>query len=1006
MAKKHRNRKRSILTKMLLYMFGALFVMFGILYATIFEGTLTDRLLQNSFDILDERVTSRKNILKGDMIQRWSNLYETVVDVDDVTADFLAENNATYSDLTVQSPLSSELLSRLSDSLIYRMRRNGVTGAFIILNGSEQPYPPTSEQTHTRAGLYLRDSDPSTELADNSDLMLERAPTKLSREKGITLDTFWEPIFTFTSDCNADYFYKPFSAAMDSQGAKSEDLGYWGKPFVLDSNSTTTAITYSVPLIAPNGVPYGVIGIDINLDFLAKQLPSYEINGDSKGSYVIAISSGTSQDFDNVVVSGASYKSTFGSKSNSMVLAATPVSTNSYSILSEDKSTPTVYACVQYLNLYNVNTPFESDKWALVATIDEAALLGFYKSMQGYLLVVLASTFLIGVFGVVVASVILTKPITQLSHKVRNSNPNRPVILDKINVAEIDELSSAIELLSSDVADNYSILSKIMSAAGHRVGAFESLSASNEVKYTDDFFNVLGIQEPENSDGIMPQEEFTKLLTPLMSLKEDIPGESSVYHIQKTGDISTWVKLQFIENGGRILGVASDVTTDILRVKKLEYERDYDLLTQLKNRRAFHMHLETLFKDKSNITVAAMIMLDLDNLKHVNDSYGHDIGDDYLRCAADVLRKFEADNVTCARMSGDEFYVFVKGDTAQEVSEIIHSIETGFRSSYFDLPDGQTIRVRCSAGISWYPKDSDAFLDLIKYADFAMYRIKHTTKGKFAEFELDNYERESFLLKNKEELNKLIDGSLVRYEFQIIASAVDGTVFAYEALMRPTQTVFATPLDVLSMAHSQSKLYEIECITWFKSLEAFAEKNSPAANSKLFINSIPNQLLSASDLSKFEEMYSDYLSRIVVELTEDEKPNSHFTRTKTSMLESWHAQIALDDFGSGYNGEAALLSVSPNYIKIDQTIVRSINDDAGRCRIVENIVKYANCYDIKVIGEGVETQEEMETLVKCGVHFLQGYYVSRPSPTLQDVPADVKQAIINSNQSSIVREDD
>ncbi|MEG1931942.1 MAG: EAL domain-containing protein, partial [Pygmaiobacter sp.] len=517
-----------------------------------------------------------------------------------------------------------------------------------------------------------------------------------------------------------------------------------------------------------------------------------------------------------------------------------------------------------------------------------------------------------------------------------------------------------------------------------------------EVHYTDTFFEVLGLPSPADGRGVLPIAEFKQCLQSLAQYPAEQQNGTTLYHVQ-TGDKDAWVRMQVVDNTEKTLGVVTDVTAEILQRKKLEYERDYDSLTMLQNRRAFHEQVSALL-ETGQVQIAAMIMMDLDNLKYINDTYGHDVGDAYLRAVAMVLQRRTSAEILTGRMSGDEFYVFICGKDRAEIEEKILLLQQELGAARMDLPDGTMTRVRVSAGIAWYPKDSDAFLQLIRYADFAMYRVKHTNKGRFSEFNQDNYDRESFLLNNKEELNHLIEDGMVRYDFQAIVDARDGSVFAYEALMRPTSPLFTSPLDVLAVAHSQSKLYEIERLTLFKALEAFAQHSPAGGKEKLFINSIPNQILGSADIDIIEHAYHPYLARIVVELTEEEKPDGHITLAKNAVIKHWNAQIALDDFGSGYNGEATLLSVSPEYIKIDQLIVRNLNQDGNRRQIVENIMEYANRYHIAVIGEGVETREEMEALLACGVQYLQGYYLGYPSGELCTPSEKVQREICDFQQ--------
>ena len=377
--------------------------------------------------------------------------------------------------------------------------------------------------------------------------------------------------------------------------------------------------------------------------------------------------------------------------------------------------------------------------------------------------------------------------------------------------------------------------------------------------------------------------------------------------------------------------------------------------------------------------VAALIMLDLDNLKHINDTYGHDYGDEYIRCAANVLKKFIPYQSVIARMSGDEFYAFFYGyENKDQIRRIVEDLKETMKNAILPLPDNHLFRVRASGGIAWYPDDSTSYEQLIKYVDFAMYSAKNNIKGEFSEFDISSYHKEAYLLHNQNALNRLIEEELVEYYFQPIVNAADGTVFAYEALMRSKISAFKSPVEILALARSQSKLYQIERLTWFKSLEAFDEKQADFAGCKLFINSISNQILSDDDISLLEQQYLPYLKQVVVELTEEEKVNEKFTVKKQQCSQRWNAAIALDDFGTGYNGESVLLSLSPNYVKIDMSIVRGIDSDESRQKIFQNLVSYSHERGIKVIAEGIETHEEMVTLLQNGVDYMQGYYLGLP----------------------------
>ncbi len=254
------------------------------------------------------------------------------------------------------------------------------------------------------------------------------------------------------------------------------------------------------------------------------------------------------------------------------------------------------------------------------------------------------------------------------------------------------------------------------------------------------------------------------------------------------------------------------------------------------------------------------------------------------------------------------------------------------------------------------------------------------------------------MLQSNEEFDRFIEEELVDYYFQPIVDVVTGEVFAYETLMRPRLDNLKTPIDVLTVARFQSKLYQVEQLTWFKSLEAFEGFQDICKDCKVFINSISNQLLSRDDMTRFEKRYEKFLDRIVLEITEEERLNEDFTNVKREYIQKWRGEIALDDFGTGYNGDAILLFLTPNYVKIDMSIVRNINSDESRQKIFCNLVSYSRDQHIKVIAEGIETKAELETLIANGVDYVQGYYIGVPESVPQKVSSSLKAEILEARK--------
>ena len=221
--------------------------------------------------------------------------------------------------------------------------------------------------------------------------------------------------------------------------------------------------------------------------------------------------------------------------------------------------------------------------------------------------------------------------------------------------------------------------------------------------------------------------------------------------------------------------------------------------------------------------------------------------------------------------------------------------------------------------------------------------------------------------------------------------------------MRPQSSIFQSPLDLLRTAKTSAKLYEIERLTWTKALADFQDQidaGNIAPQARIFINSISNNVLNASDADALELAHPDLLSRIVLEILESENVNENYIKLKINRMREWNALVALDDFGTGYNSEYALITMQPNIIKIDRSIISGCDKDISRRTIITSLVKLARTKQIFVLAEGVETEAELRTVIACGVDLLQGYYFNRPLFEPQPIAKETTDLIRSLNQTA------
>lgn len=898
-----------------------------------------------------------------------------------------------------------DLNRKIADGIINRavdlMRRSYGTGIFVVLNG-----PAAQNSTeNTKAGFYIRDSNPGRSYnQDNSSLLLERGLPSLANKYGIPLDSFWDLGFDVTADDGStDYYKKPFDSAVENQAKAGERLNfaYLSKPFRL-SPKDIPVITYSAPIILEDGSVVGVFGLEMGIGRIEQVLSADRTESSFEVCYALGVRQAGENIITPVASSGYLYNQYF--KGDEYLEYTDNEEEGIGELRSSDRAG--WYASVKQLDVYNYNTPFEQEEWVLVGMARKNDLLSFYNSIRGMLLSSILIPIILSVFGVFVIGKIVTDPIRGLVNEVRKRSGEHGLTLTRVHIGEIDELTETIEQLSADVERSASKISSILEHANVLIGVFEYEETNESVFCSRSIFEMMGWAEPEEPYCYMSSGEFQKRMEEaIRNTKKD--GVNYLFHINvspasdDTGEAGVacgpaafsrgrWVRLILDkQEPGTILGVLSDVTSDVEEKEKLERERErnYDLLTNLYNRRAFREQLVVAMAD-GGIQTAAVAMWDLDNLKYINDTYGHDEGDRYIVLFASCLKRLEKDGAIVSRYSGDEFVTLIYGSGGKE--EIRHRV-TGFmqflQTVSLEMKGGYQIPIRVSGGMAWYPDDAVDFDTLLNYADFAMYMVKHSVKGIIMEFDSNDYSNNSYMLAGREELNRMLETREVDFAFQPITRR-DGSVFGYELLMRPNFTNLKGIKEVLNLARAQAKLTQMETLTWYAGLKAVEKQDQAGAlgqTERLFINSIASACMSKEEEADLWNRYGRYLSRVVTELTEGEPVNQEYMRRKIAVTKEWNGLIAIDDFGAGYNSETVLLDMEPDIIKVDMSLVQRIHEDPNRQLILNNILDFAAQNHITVLAEGVETKEELEFLIQCGVELFQGYYIGRPQMEIRPI---------------------
>ena len=260
------------------------------------------------------------------------------------------------------------------------------------------------------------------------------------------------------------------------------------------------------------------------------------------------------------------------------------------------------------------------------------------------------------------------------------------------------------------------------------------------------------------------------------------------------------------------------------------------------------------------------------------------------------------------------------------------------------------------------------------------------------------YREKNVELDKLDKFKQLVSRNEFLYNFQPIVNAKNGEIFAYEVLMRTADDIGLKPLEVLKYAEISNMLYNVERSTFFNALKYYKENIEKFGGKKIFINSIPSVILPDSELSKLQSLYADISENIVVEILENDDDDGSTIAAFDNLRNILNCNIAVDDYGSGYSNDMKVLNNNPNFIKIDMSLITSIDTDSKKQLLVSNLIKFGKKYNIKILAEGVETKEELAKVIELGVDLIQGFYTARPAKeVIPAIDKEISEYIIEEN---------
>lgn len=267
-------------------------------------------------------------------------------------------------------------------------------------------------------------------------------------------------------------------------------------------------------------------------------------------------------------------------------------------------------------------------------------------------------------------------------------------------------------------------------------------------------------------------------------------------------------------------------------------------------------------------------------------------------------------------------------------------------------------------------------------AEFALYQAKQIDPSTILSFSSEQYDENRAEYEKMTKFSKLVNENLFIYHFQPIVSAKDGEVIAYELLMRTDPSIGMYPLEILDCADKADRLYDIEKATISNAL-AIMEKNQDVfKNRKLFVNAITAHMLTDDDWNALVSRYGELMEKMVIEFTEQTEISDQEVEHFRSRLNRSNIKMAIDDYGTGYSNTSNLIKYSPDVVKIDRSLIEGINTKPTVRKLVSGIIEFIHENGFQALAEGVETYEELQTMIQLGSDLIQGYYVSKPKPIM------------------------
>lgn len=956
------NKNKSLRVKIMIPQFILLFIEFSLLLGCIVGLGLLESVKNNEYRKIETIAKNRSNELQKYFNIISINSASVVEKINDKYNYYIQNYKIDSTEDTLKSSINEMYLKDIMPLLLNSSEHLSVSGAFVILNENIERY-------NYRPSVYIRDINMDVINKDYSDILYRVGPFSIAYDEDIKLDSLWTYNFDFNKIVESedyDFYTMPIKAVSEDNTNPVNLYGYWSNTFKL-SKLDREIITFTVPLINMLGKVYGLYGIEISEDIILNKMPTAEIPYENPIYMLYKADENNNILINNSLHTGAYFDVLNDKRYNSFLLASTNKYENLYKMKKDTKNELDTLCMISDLEIYSSESHFNNDKWRLACIVTKSEFFRISDRITNILLMAFLLSIILGIIGILCAGEMFIRPIKELVKKVNAINPKKPKRLEKIGVNEIDELSSAIEKLNYDVALAASKLSQTIDLIGLPIAGFEVDYSTNKVYLTDSMFNLLSIDRNKSDNNMVTLEFWNFIIKSLTKNKEE--GFDDTYCFSSACS-ARWFRIKTITAPNQcLLGVVSEVTEEISRHKQLEYETKHDLITGFLKVNYFIKQIKELHDNNNH---GALILVDYKISNNLDCMYKTDLSISYIKYVSEFLSQVEIESKLYGRMTDNCIGIYIYN--IKNHNKTIEYLKLFIREIQNKINTLLPYSVEIIAGEVIYSSDTNSVDLMLKNAEFALNEARQSQNENVVVFNKKTYLENIAILDRQNALYDILSSPCLNYIYEPIFSIKEHRIIGYNTILRTQNSILKSFEEVVTEARLSNKLFILERLGLKSVFKHIRDKNKEFGDSKIFFNSITNEMISHVAISEIDFEYADLYKNIVVEIIDSEHCDDCILKAKNKELHKRGIEISLGKYGTSYSNEALLLYVSPSFIKISSLLVRGVDRDENRQCLIMNIVSYAKLKNIKVIASNVINKEEFEVLVKMGVEYFYGNY--------------------------------